>query len=75
METVTAPLKGKGAVVTGGSRGIGAGIAKKFAQEGCTYIAITYHTKKERAEDILASVRRDFRTPSLLHMTSCSQQC
>ena len=58
MDTITAPLKGKFAVVTGGSQGIGAGIAQKFAYQGCTHIAITYNTNKDKAESILSSIRK-----------------
>lgn len=57
METVPAPLKGKVAVVTGGSRGIGAATTRIFAQQGCTHLAITYYTNKDKAEEVLATVR------------------
>ena len=56
-DTIEAPLKGKVAVVTGGSRGIGAGIARKFAKHGCSHIAITYNSNKQKAEDVLASCK------------------
>ena len=57
MDSIPAPLKGKVAVITGGSRGIGAAIAKIFALQGCSHIAITYNTNKAKAEEVLASIR------------------
>lgn len=51
MDSVPAPLKGRVAVVTGGSRGLGACIAETFAQHGCTHIAITYSTNKDKAQE------------------------
>ena len=57
MDTIPAPLKGKVALVTGGSRGIGAGIAETFARQGCTHIAITYTSKPDLAEGTLAAIK------------------
>ncbi|KAF2172303.1 hypothetical protein M409DRAFT_17538 [Zasmidium cellare ATCC 36951] len=51
MDSVPAPLKGKAAIVTGGSRGIGACISETFAKNGCTHIAITYNSNKSLAEE------------------------
>lgn len=48
-------LLGKVAVVTGGSRGIGAAIAQRLAQEGAT-IVITYTKNKQAADDVVASI-------------------
>jgi 3-oxoacyl-[acyl-carrier protein] reductase len=50
-------LSGKVAFVTGGSRGIGAGIVKRLAQEGAD-VAFTYLKDGKAAED----VRRDLAT-------------
>lgn len=44
-----APLSGKMALVTGGSRGIGRAIAVKLAQAGSD-VAIVYHNSHEEAE-------------------------
>ena len=48
---------GKTAIITGGSRGIGAGITWAFAHQACSHIAITYNTNNDKAEEVLASVR------------------
>jgi len=44
-------LKGKVALVTGGSRGIGAGIVKRLAEEGA-HVAFTYISSKEKSEGL-----------------------
>ena len=49
-------LKGKQALITGSSRGIGQGIALKLAQEGAT-IAVHYYRNHEAAADTLARIR------------------
>lgn len=45
-------LKGKTALVTGGSRGIGAAIVRKFAEQGAE-VAFTYLSSSEQAESIV----------------------
>lgn len=55
--TIPAPLAGKTALITGGSRGIGAGIAVDFARKGCVGIAITYASNKTAAESTAAAIR------------------
>ena len=42
---MTMNLKNKRALVTGGSRGIGAAIVKRLAREG-VYVALTYVSKR-----------------------------
>jgi len=49
-------LKGKFALITGSSRGIGRGIALKLAEHGVN-IAIHYYKHQEAANDTLAKVR------------------
>jgi 3-oxoacyl-[acyl-carrier protein] reductase len=51
-------LKNKKILVTGGSRGIGAGIVKKLAEEGAQ-IAFTYTSRPEAAEEVLKSLPGD----------------
>lgn len=48
-------LSGKNALVTGGSRGIGAGIALKLAAEGARVI-INYHNDQRAAEDVVSTI-------------------
>ncbi len=48
-------LNGKHYVVTGGSRGIGAGIAVRLAQQGA-HVALTYTERSEAAEKVFASL-------------------
>lgn len=50
------PLTGKMALVTGGSRSIGAAIAKRLAADGAA-VAITYSASPEKAEAVVASIR------------------
>jgi 3-oxoacyl-[acyl-carrier protein] reductase len=49
-------LAGKTALVTGGSRGIGAEIVHRFASDGAD-VAFTYNTGKAEADEVAASVR------------------
>lgn len=53
----SAPLAGKYALVTGGSRGIGAAIAVQFARKGAEAIAITYVGNKTAAHKVVAEIQ------------------
>ena len=48
-------LKGKTAVITGASRGIGAGIAEKFASFGAN-VAVIYNGNLEKAQQVKEKV-------------------
>ena len=49
-------LAGKIALITGGSRGIGAATAKVLAEEGVD-VVVTYHANRSGAEQTAATVR------------------
>jgi 3-oxoacyl-[acyl-carrier protein] reductase len=50
-------LSGKTALVTGGSRGIGAATARALAQQGAD-IAISYHTREDAAQAVVAEIEQ-----------------
>ncbi len=52
-----AKLSGKAAVVTGASKGIGAGIAKALAAAGAA-VAVNYSTSKEGADRVVAEIEQ-----------------
>ena len=51
-------LEGKVAIVTGGSRGIGEGIVRKFVSEGASVI-LTYRSSSEKANAIVAELGKE----------------
>ena len=53
----TGKLKGKVAVVTGASKGIGAGIAKEFAAEGASVI-VNYASSKQDADRVVDEISK-----------------
>ena len=59
-------MKGKVAIVTGGSRGIGAAIVRRLASEGAD-IALIYAGSKEAAEALCAGVTESFSVKALAY--------
>src|SRR5690242_20863754 len=52
-----AKLTGKVAVVTGASKGIGAGIAKELAAQGAS-VVVNYASSKEGADKVVAEITK-----------------
>ena len=67
------PLDGKVALVTGGSRGIGAAIATRLADEGAD-VALTYRVRREDAEQVGKRIARAGRRVLLIRADSADQQ-
>ena len=55
MSTDTKKLSGEVALVTGGSRGIGAAIAKRLAAEVAA-AAITYTSEPQKADEVVRAI-------------------
>lgn len=52
------PLAGKVALVTGGSRSIGAAVARRLAAEGAL-VALTYNTSPEKAQEVVKAIENE----------------
>ncbi|AQA01345.1 oxidoreductase [Mycobacterium sp. MS1601] len=65
----TRPLTGRRALVTGGSRGIGAAIVRRLADDGAD-VAFTYQSSAQRAEELAAEAAKSGSTVIALQADS-----
>lgn len=67
------PLAGKVAFIQGGSRGIGAAIAQRLAQDGAI-VAITYSQSRQAAEQVASSIEATGSRALAIHADSADEQ-
>ncbi|HEX4683305.1 MAG TPA: SDR family oxidoreductase [Gemmatimonadaceae bacterium] len=64
-------LKGKRALVTGGSRGIGAAVTELLAEQG-VHVAIGYRSRSADADRLVASLRQEHGVTAFAHAADIS---
>ncbi|MCM3923240.1 SDR family oxidoreductase [Frankia sp. AiPs1] len=67
------PLEGKTALVTGGSRGVGAGIVARLAADGAK-VAFTYASSEDRAEAVASAAVATGGVAHAIHADSMHEQ-
>jgi NAD(P)-dependent dehydrogenase (short-subunit alcohol dehydrogenase family) len=58
MVAMRGRLAGRVALVSGSSRGIGRGIAERFAREGAS-VGVTWHEREEAAREVVRSIEKE----------------
>ena len=73
MNTIAKRLTGKVALVTGGSRGLGAAIARRLAHEGAA-VALTYVSSPQKANDLARAIESTGGRALALHADSADAE-
>lgn len=66
-------LSGQVAVVTGGSRGIGAAVARRLAKDGAA-VALIYQSNREAATQVAADIRKQGGRAAIFHANVVDEQ-
>lgn len=66
-------LKGKKALITGGSRGIGKGIAEAFAKEGADLV-INYFSGEQEAIDLKTTIEKEYKVQVEIKKTNVADE-
>ena len=64
-------LRDKRALITGGSRGIGAAAAELFAEQG-VHVAVGYRNRQRDAEALVSSLREKYKISAVAHASDIS---
>lgn len=66
-------LAGRTAIVTGGAKGVGAGISEVLAGEGCN-VAVNYRSRQKEAEEFAQNLKRKYQVEAVAVQADVSKE-